>query len=201
MEIQCHDCSMKLSLPLSKGNFNSIKDFRDIHRNHEIYYKLQDGVPYIKTRPMIKYIGNENIKKDLIGVEIGIDKALNAQSILETLQMSKLYMIDPYVDLDRGFLVKYRHKIKFIKKKSEDSVDIIPNNLDFVYIDGNHEYNYVKKDIELYWPKVKEGGHIGGHDFQLNHRGVFRAVSEFIDKNDIIEGRCMSGDLDWWIRK
>ena len=47
---------------------------------------------------------------------------------------------------------------------SEDAVDDIPEKLDFVYIDGNHAYEYVKKDIGLYYPKLKKGGVIGGHD-------------------------------------
>lgn len=39
------------------------------------------------------------------------------------------------------------------------------NSLDFVFIDADHRYEYVKKDILAYLPKVKTGGIIAGHDY------------------------------------
>lgn len=47
-------------------------------------------------------------------------------------------------------------------KTSEKFID---NELDFVYLDGNHEPPYVLQDIQLWWPKVKPGGILAGHDF------------------------------------
>ena len=41
------------------------------------------------------------------------------------------------------------------------------NSLDFVYIDANHAYEFVKEDIELWYPKVKSGGYVMGHDYLL----------------------------------
>ena len=35
---------------------------------------------------------------------------------------------------------------------------------DWVYIDGNHLYGFVKKDLEFYLPKIKRGGYITGDD-------------------------------------
>lgn len=69
--------------------------------------------------------------------------------------------------------------------------------VDFIYIDGNHEYNYVKKDLELYWGKVKEGGIMSGHDIQSS--GVSTALLEFSRKNNL---NIHFGDRrDWWIIK
>jgi len=121
-------------------------------------------------------------KKDLIGVEIGVDNGDNALNILQNLDIKRLYLIDPYNSwLGKGKkagsklayreavnkLKDYKDKIIWILEKSEDVVSIIPNDLDFVYIDGNHSYEFVKKDIELYVPKVKSGGLIAGHDFNI----------------------------------
>lgn len=39
-------------------------------------------------------------------------------------------------------------------------------SLDFVYIDAAHDYQSVKADVEAWWPKVKAGGMLGGHDFE-----------------------------------
>jgi hypothetical protein len=57
---------------------------------------------------------------------------------------------------------------------------ILPDEyLDFVYIDGDHKYEEVKRDIECWFPKVKKGGCIGGHDYgKKNYLGVRRAVKE-----------------------
>ncbi len=58
-------------------------------------------------------------------------------------------------------------------------------SFDFVYIDGNHTYQGVRADLEAYYPKVKDDGFIGGHDFS-NHESavelgfdVVRAVTDF----------------------
>lgn len=49
-------------------------------------------------------------------------------------------------------------------------------SLDFVYIDGSHDYESVKEDILAWIPKVKIGGVIAGHDY--DHAGVKQAVDE-----------------------
>jgi len=50
---------------------------------------------------------------------------------------------------------------------------------DFVFIDGDHSYSGVCKDINAWLPKVKYGGIIGGHDY-FNANGVKQAVNELI---------------------
>ena len=92
-------------------------------------------------------------------------------------------------------------------KKTPPWRDEFPDDVDFVYIDGNHSYEFVKKDIELYYPKVRNGGILGGHDFNLY--GVAKAVVEFIDKNNLKLCNSKTNDkykeverfIDWWIVK
>ena len=55
---------------------------------------------------------------------------------------------------------------------------------DSIYIDGNHEYDFVKKDLENYYPKLKDGGILAGDDFQIPN--VRRAVLQFCCKNNIL---------------
>ena len=54
--------------------------------------------------------------------------------------------------------------------------------LDFIYIDGNHQYEYVKNDIILSQKIVKEGGIIAGHDY--DNKGVIKAVDEVFTNPD-----------------
>jgi predicted O-methyltransferase YrrM len=60
------------------------------------------------------------------------------------------------------------------------------NQLDFVYIDARHDYEGVLEDLEAWWPKLKVGGLIAGHDYvpdQIKEKegafGVQKAVKEF----------------------
>lgn len=55
------------------------------------------------------------------------------------------------------------------------------NSLDFVYIDAAHEYDFVKADIQAWYPKVKIGGILAGHDYIPSKKmfnGLVKAVNE-----------------------
>jgi predicted O-methyltransferase YrrM len=59
-------------------------------------------------------------------------------------------------------------------------------SLDFVFIDAGHSYNEVKEDIRVWYPKVKEGGVLSGHDYEdPNHPfpDIKKAVDEFALQN------------------
>jgi len=164
-------------------------------------------------RDMIKYMAKNYKGKDLIGVEIGVLRGLNAYSIMHHLPMKRLYLVDPYIlyddnintyqnrdkDLEAAHkrMVPFKDKVCFIKQKSEDAYKLIPSGIDFVYIDGNHLYEYVKKDLELYYPLLKSNGVIGGHDFRSD-TGVAEAVLEFTKKHNLQFGGIK---VDWWIVK
>jgi hypothetical protein len=77
-------------------------------------------------------------------------------------------------------------KFKPIKKLSEDaSKEFEDNSCDVVFIDMTHTYDYVKQDIQLWLPKVKNGGYIAGHDYQKDWPGVIKAVDEILGKDNI----------------
>ena len=49
---------------------------------------------------------------------------------------------------------------------------------DIIFLDADHSYEAVKQDIELWWPKVRPGGVLCGHDHSREYPGVVRAVEE-----------------------
>jgi len=59
---------------------------------------------------------------------------------------------------------------------------------DFVYLDGNHTYEYILQDLFDFAPKVKDDGLIMGHDFfedafaSDQHYGVIDAVNRFLQR-------------------
>jgi predicted O-methyltransferase YrrM len=67
------------------------------------------------------------------------------------------------------------------------------NSLDFVFIDAAHDYDNVFADVHAWWPKVKEGGIISGHDYY--HPPVRQAVNECLHNVEDINGCC------WLVRK
>ena len=56
------------------------------------------------------------------------------------------------------------------------SIYIDDKSIDFVYIDADHEYESVRKDIAAWHPKIRRGGIISGHDYSSS--GVYKAVNE-----------------------
>jgi predicted O-methyltransferase YrrM len=81
--------------------------------------------------------------------------------------------------------------VSWIEKYSTEAIEDIDRELDYVFVDGNHEYEYVKSDIENYYPLLKEGGILAGDD--ANWTGVAHAVTEFEIENAVqphFENKC-----------
>lgn len=158
-------------------------------------------------RPMIEFIRRNNHRSLLNGIEIGVRKGMNAKYMLKVLKKLKtLYLIDPYIGSgtlkDKEYAIdnlkKYSDRIHWIFCASEQAVNLIPEHLDFVYIDGNHDYDFVLKDIMLYYPKIRTGGILGGHDYSIVHTDVVRAVDYFVSNNDL---KLFCKRNDWWMVK
>lgn len=82
--------------------------------------------------------------------------------------------------IDRGV-------IKLIQGYSHDVVSQYDDNsIDFLFLDASHEYEDVKRDIELWLPKVKSGGIFAGHDYDPHWLGVVKAVNEVLGKENIL---------------
>lgn len=61
---------------------------------------------------------------------------------------------------------------------SEDAIERIKElTFDVIFIDGDHGYDWVKKDITLLYPLLEPFGIISFHDYNMD--GVLKAISEF----------------------
>jgi SAM-dependent methyltransferase len=72
----------------------------------------------------------------------------------------------------------------FIRKFSMDAVQDFPDeSLDFVYIDGCHQFRYIAEDVPEWSQKVRKGGIVSGHDYARFHPGGWAAcqVAEVVD--------------------
>jgi predicted O-methyltransferase YrrM len=114
-----------------------------------------------------------------IGVEVGVELGRFARCLARKVPNLKLYGVDPWVTYDNQFTKRDPEEfyntcvewckpfnIELIRKFSMDAVkDFEDESLDFVYIDGNHDFAHVTEDINAWSKKVKKGGIIAGHDY------------------------------------
>ena len=135
-----------------------------------------------------------------IGAELGVSTGLNFDSLMQLNKNLKLYGIDCFESegneleqYDKGIYqgrtqtdaienakrieAKYPNRARMIFKRTDKACEIIPDgHLDFIFIDADHTYEGVIRDIEMWEPKVQKNGLIMGHD--LNWGSVAKAVGE-----------------------
>jgi predicted O-methyltransferase YrrM len=62
------------------------------------------------------------------------------------------------------------------------------DSLDLVFLDADHRYEVVIRDIRLWWPKLRSGGVFSGHDYGDVHPGVAKAVNELFGSPEQVSG-------------
>lgn len=154
---------------------------------------------------LIKYLNPTKEKRMIeIGSFVGESTVLFAQNFKSVIAIDPF--MEGYDDADpTSYLFEFNnvyqtylertgdHKnIQTIVSTSDDAIgQLNGSKYDFIYIDGLHTYEGVKKDIENYLPLVKSGGYIGGHDYTdiVPHLvGVKRAVDEMLGEPDKVFG-------------
>jgi len=119
-------------------------------------------------------------------VEVGVRRGGTTFHLLDKFPNLVIYGID--IDISQFYndtvKEKYGTRLIPIQGFSEIVADQIPNNsVDLVFIDGNHSYEYVYKDIVKYSPKLRPTGLLTGHD--IDYPGVNRAVKELVKYYDV----------------
>jgi len=135
--------------------------------------------------------------RDVVGVEVGVDEGEHANRILlEWANVKKLYLVDPINNIHDRFKSE-GGRVEFIHEYSwEGSKRFDDSSLDFVYLDGNHSKDAVDGDLRLWYPKLKVGGVICGHDYSSNpENDVNRAVAEFFKLKGLT---LCEGGPDFW---
>jgi predicted O-methyltransferase YrrM len=150
---------------------------------------------------LIQYVTEGKDPKDMSMIEIGSYVGESTQVFAK--YFGKVISVDPFVngydmndlachhaDFKDVYLMFMKNmkpfkNVEHIRKKSDDAIlDLKKQKYDFVYIDGLHTYDQVKKDINNYKDIVKPGGFIGGHDYSGYWLDVVKAVDECFGKPD-----------------
>jgi len=149
------------------------------------------------------------IKKNSICCEVGVWRGDFSQIIIDKNQPQELYLIDPWKDFGSDYFEKKHNKylqenqnkrftlvnkrfkdqiekdiIIILRETSKDAIEKIQHiKFDFIYLDGNHKYEFIKFDLENYFALLANGGYIVGDDYRL--KDVKKAVNEFVKNNNI----------------
>jgi hypothetical protein len=152
------------------------------------------------------------IPEHSVCAEIGVYKGDFSELILEC-EPKKLHLVDPWKfepdpayksswyggsvggsqakmdTIHKSVLGRFRSAIgsglvEVHRNTSAGSCSQFPDNyFDWIYIDGNHRYEFVKLDLEMFLPKVKHHGLVAGDDYGSAgwwQDGVTKAVDEAI---------------------
>lgn len=156
----------------------------------------------------------EYIKEGFICAEIGVWQGDLSKKILKQ-RPKELHLIDPWETqdvIDRCFSKPQSHLDNIYNKVCEEfssfhqvtihrkystSVSFPEKYFDWVYIDADHSYEAVKRDLEFYYPLIKTGGYLCGDDYGLwedkpntgfgsdGGGGPKPAVDEFVAKHNL----------------
>lgn len=170
----------------------------DIHRAIRKKFHIHGHVfpPYAgwiySVREMLYELFNEIDFR--YGAEVGVEKGKNAHAMFKRIKDLRLICVDPWCAYKRNSQERAEKYYEIAKRLLKDcNVEWIRNtsvegskvvadrSLDFVYIDGLHDFDNVMLDI-LHWvPKVKRGGIIAGHDYYYGAEcNVPRAVDAYV---------------------
>lgn len=155
-------------------------------------------------------------------VEVGCKEGRTTGFILKNVPGSRVIAIDPwmkqeasedktketYEGWDFGKIehdfwqnvgeARKQERCDMLRMTSQEAAERVGDRqYDLVFIDALHDYEHVMQDISLWWPKVRKGGVLAGHDFNHKWPGVERAVADHFNLADIGIGF----DSVWFIVK
>jgi hypothetical protein len=156
-----------------------------------------------------------------VGAEIGVARGFYSKWICFYNPGLKLYCIDAWLAYDDGCgfgptdqptqdanYKKARERLaayncEFIRASSMDAVKCFTDgSLDFIYIDSNHMFEYVVEDTAQWSKKVRPGGMVAGHDFQMPQ--VREAILGYTKAKGIKKWYILTGDKSqtwFWIKE
>ena len=176
----------------------------------EKYYKEVENIDgwFTKDDAKIFYEIICNLKGNGVMVEIGswCGKSLIFSALISTDRMNncKKYSIDPFLtskDIPNGMYKKFldnlkkfklQDKIIHIKEKSNNVGLNFKDNIEFLFIDGFHAYEYVKRDFDLFLDKVIPEGYILLHDVSSWY-GPTQLIYDISENYDNVKILCFAG--------
>lgn len=168
---------------------------------HFVKFMLGAETPKTQTTVMEQLAIIKYSSEAESAVEIGVFEGFNTLNIAKSLKKSgKLYAIDPFLKgrlgVCYGELISEKYikraglksKVNFIKKYSFEASDIVPEEVDFIFIDGDHSYESIKKDWNVWSDKIKINGIMALHDTSVpSHNSAVKDLGSYKFYNETIQ--------------
>jgi predicted O-methyltransferase YrrM len=132
-------------------------------------------------------------------IEIGVYEGINTVVISKAMaNEGKTYGIDPFFKGAMGICYhkviaklhlkrnKVNGKVVLVEKFSFDATEDVPGTVDFIFIDGDHSYEGISKDWQLYADKVRPGGIVALHDTSVVGAGTAWVLDSVRFYNEVI---------------
>lgn len=149
-------------------------DFTPIHRH--VFQQLPDGATVVELGVgygrglacMVSLVKQMSRRFHVVGV----DRFIRTEA----------YTADGFSELSAAYARQQMESVGVGERDyalfvmdSADAAELC-DPVDYVFLDADHEYLGVKRDIDSWLPKIRPGGFIGGHDWDFH--GVNKAVLE-----------------------
>jgi predicted SAM-dependent methyltransferase len=149
-----------------------------------------------------------------MGVELGVAWGEFSMEILtRSRRLWLLYSIDRWTDphhdiheYERAIqrLESFGSRSRVLRATFEEALVLFkPESLDFVYVDGYaHTGQEGGKTLEEWWPKIKPGGVMAGHDYDPLFQPTIDAVDAFVARHGLELHLTEEEKLrSWWVVK
>ena len=141
--------------------------------------------------------------RPLLGVEVGVDRGEASALLLAGLPRMHLYLVDPWSaaasdavrtqpDCDAALAAAAEGtafagpRRTLVPCGHERAAEFLPDGLDLVFLDADHSHAATLGAIATWWPKLRPGGLLAGHDYgHPDYPGVRRAVDEFARRHGL----------------
>jgi len=146
------------------------------------------------------------------GAEIGVHRGKNSADLLAAMPGLRMLLVDPWPHTEHMLATieavsPYASRVLIAPTTSSLARNLVADEeMDFVYIDGNHSQGAIQQDIKLWWPTIKPGGWLCGHDYwnpedpaYKKTQGVCVEVDAFCERTGLpLERDRFAG---WFVRK
>ena len=189
---------MSYVLSFRKPKITSVED---LLKYYKPFPPLSAICELVERYPGIKW--NKHIPTEYRPIkylEIGVSEGDNIIQVANSYCKnpdSKIYCIDPWQDYDEYPEYKGQQSVKYDiamnnispyadkciihRGFSEDIVPTFPDNyFDIMYVDGNHETDYVYRDGCMSFQKLKKGGYMIFDDYSIEWPQTISGINKFI---------------------
>ena len=161
------------------------KTFLEIGVFHGVTARNVCELLYKIHKEDFKYIGLDLFEKNEIN-KSEIIPNVNFSNPLKKIYFKYIKRQDPYsIEAVKELLKKFQNNVHLIKGDSNQVLKKMEmSKIEFVFIDGGHEYDTVKNDLNYCIEVINNSGTVLCDDYNLSYApGVKKAIDEFVKNN------------------